>query len=428
MELDKEVNSMLLSHKTTIEINEDYANIIGHMCYAAYKLWNICNYERKNYQDLDLPVEYPDWYYQKKAHKDDLWFKQLPAQTAQETCKLLDKAWKSFYTLEKTGSIENPNPPRFKQDKIAITYMQKGIKHDKDSNRIRLSLSKAFKKFMAETYDIHENFLYLENKLFKNMDIIKQIKIYPPEHGKCNLIVIYEVSDVEPLEDNGKYLSIDLGLHNLMTCYDSTDESTFIVGRKYLSLCHYYNKEIARVQSQWYSQQSKQGVKYPKTSKHIQKLYGDKSNSILDYLHKITKYVVDYCVEKDIHTVVIGDITNIRKEKDFKNVTNQKFHAWPYKKLYILLEYKLALHGIRFIKQKESYSSQVSPLSSSVDKKCACKSNRVKRGLYKDGSMAWNADCVGAFNILRLYLQKNKIKKELNPYRIQVPFITKVAV
>lgn len=66
---------MLLSQKTTIKLNKSESNIIGHMCYAAYKLWNICNYERRNYKDLSLPVKYPDWYYQKSAHKNDLWFK-----------------------------------------------------------------------------------------------------------------------------------------------------------------------------------------------------------------------------------------------------------------------------------------------------------------------------------------------------------------
>ena len=39
----------------------------------------------------------------KKAHKEDLWYKQLPSQTAQEVCRLLDKAWKSFYALKRTG-------------------------------------------------------------------------------------------------------------------------------------------------------------------------------------------------------------------------------------------------------------------------------------------------------------------------------------
>ena len=82
------------------------------------------------------------------------------------------------------------------------------------------------------------------------MDIIKQIRIYPPANEVCDIIVIYEVQDVQMFPDNEKYLSIDLGSHNLMTCYNSTSGETFIVGRKYLSICNYYNKEIARIQSQ----------------------------------------------------------------------------------------------------------------------------------------------------------------------------------
>ena len=93
---------MLLSHRTSVNIRPEYSNIIGHMCYAASKLWNVCNYERRRYKELGLE-KYPDWYYQKKAHKGDLWYRQLPSQTAQETCKQLDKAWKSFYALKKTG-------------------------------------------------------------------------------------------------------------------------------------------------------------------------------------------------------------------------------------------------------------------------------------------------------------------------------------
>ena len=106
---------MLLSKKTSIKVSREYANLIGHMCYAASKLWNVCNYERQHYKETGME-QYPDWYYQKKAHKEDLWYKQLPSQTAQEVCKLLDKAWKSFYALKRTGGIETPRPPRFKQE------------------------------------------------------------------------------------------------------------------------------------------------------------------------------------------------------------------------------------------------------------------------------------------------------------------------
>ena len=66
--------------------------------------------------------QYPDWYYQKKAHKEELWYKQLPSQTAQEVCRLLDKAWKSFYALKRSGGIETPRPPRFKQESICLLY------------------------------------------------------------------------------------------------------------------------------------------------------------------------------------------------------------------------------------------------------------------------------------------------------------------
>ncbi len=86
--------------------------------------------------------QYPDWYYQKKAHKEELWYKQLPSQTAQEVCRLLDKAWKSFYALKRSGGIETPRPPRFKQESIPITYMQMGIVHERDTDRVRLSLPK----------------------------------------------------------------------------------------------------------------------------------------------------------------------------------------------------------------------------------------------------------------------------------------------
>ena len=85
------------------------------------------------------------------------------------------------------------------------------------------------------------------------------------------------------------------GLHNLMTCYDSGNGNTFILGRRYLALERYFHKEIARVQAQWYGQQSEKGVKHPVTSKHIRKLYKRKQNSVTDYLHKVTRYLAEYC-------------------------------------------------------------------------------------------------------------------------------------
>ena len=372
------------------------------MCYAAYKLWNECNYERNNYKELDL-AEYPDWYFQKKMHRNSMWYKSLPSQTAQEVCKQLDKSWKSFYTLLKTGGITNPRPPRYKRDKMPVTYMQNGIQRDTGNGRVRLSLSKQLKMYMAEKYDIHENYLYVENKIFGSMDTIKQIRFYPPEtDGSCRMIVIYEVPDIKGFPDNGKYLSIDPGLHNLMTCYNS-EGSCFIVGREYLSICQRYDKEISRIQSQWGKHQATKGIKYPKPSKHLLRLYEKKHHAVKDYLHKVTHYIQKYCVENDIRTVVIGDISGVRNDNDLGAVTNQKLHALPYDRIYQMLEYKLSMKGIRFVRQEESWTSQCSPLSEGVSEAYAKKDNRQERGLYKEKGTIWNADAVGAYNILRKY-------------------------
>ncbi|MCQ5300268.1 transposase, partial [Blautia wexlerae] len=69
------------------------------------KIWNVCNYERKHYKETGM-AQYPDLYYQKKAHKEDLWYKHLPSQPAQEVSKLQDKEWKPFYALKRHGGIE----------------------------------------------------------------------------------------------------------------------------------------------------------------------------------------------------------------------------------------------------------------------------------------------------------------------------------
>lgn len=211
-----------------------------------------------------------------------------------------------------------------------------------------------------------------------------------------------------------------------MTCYSNVSGETFIVGRKYFSLERKYLKEIERVQSAWYTLEKKKGVKYPKSSKHIKRLYEKKNNTCTDYLHKIARKVVDYCEENSINTIIVGDITGIREGFDKGEVLNQKMHSLPFKKLVDMLSYKAEDGGITMIRQKEYYSSLCSPLSLSVCSKYATREKRVKRGLYIDGEREWNTDSVGAYNILRLYGQKSK--KEIHMEPIKTPYVVKVAV
>ena len=235
-----------------------------------------------------------------------------------------------------------------------------------------------------------------------------------------------EVHDVEKLPDNGKYLSIDLGINNPFTCFDSEKEVAFILGKQYKSTCYYYNKNIAHYQSIAAAQQSASGIKHPKLTPRVIKLYEDRRNTLNDYFHKCTRWITNYCIDNDIHTVVIGDITHIRDNKNLGDKNNQVFHAFPKAKIVAQLKYKLQMVGIALIEQKESYSSQCSPNSTAVSKKYAKKSNRKHRGLYIEGNNIWNADAVGAYNILRLYFQSQNKCVGFRPTHLSNPI--KVAV
>ena len=142
----------------------------------------------------------------------------------------------------------------------------------------------------------------------------------------------------------------------------------------------------------------------------------------------MTRWIAEYCRKEDIRCVVVGDIRNIRKEKDMGHKTNQKFNGLPDNRLYIMLEYKLKLYGIQLIKQEESYTSQCSPLSPEVSKRYAEASNRKERGMYITGGVRFNADTVGAFNILRKYLSVSGKQKKLSVTGLKNPEIIKVAV
>ena len=86
MPLNKDIKKVLMIGSGPIVIGQaaefDYAGaqacrvlrdegieVVGHMGYAAFKLWNVANYEKRNYKELGMS-QYPNWYDQKKRLKE----------------------------------------------------------------------------------------------------------------------------------------------------------------------------------------------------------------------------------------------------------------------------------------------------------------------------------------------------------------------
>ena len=210
---------MLLAKKTVITVSDSEAIVLGHMAYAAYKLWNVANYQKRNYEKLGL-TSFPTGYTQNVSLKSDMWYKNLPSQTAQACLAKLQESWASYFKLLKTKGIENPQPPRYKRDCISFYYLKDGFKKFEDDT-FRFTISKQLKLYLQEKFGIKYNYLFLKIKCFSNLDNIKQIQFKKIDKNRFSIIATYEVDDIKPKEENGKYLSIDLGVNNLFTCYNN---------------------------------------------------------------------------------------------------------------------------------------------------------------------------------------------------------------
>lgn len=386
--------------------SEEESLILGLMGYSAYKLWNVANYEWRNWKELGLE-ECPDWYDQKKRLKTNFFYKNLPSQSAQRVLKKLDESYESYYSLKKTGGVENPNPPRFKQDKMYVVFVQNAIQVLGDGT-FRFTIPKQLKQHLREEHNLEVKFLYLKIGRLSGLRGIKEVQVSFREDGKLKLSIVYEVDLPKEKPDNGRHLAIDLGIKNNFTCYDSANVTSFILSG-WLAKTHWFDKEISRLQSISAGQQVAQGVQYPKPSKKVLRLYERRRDVQKDFLYKSARFLVDYCVENNLHTIILGDWTKIRENpdgtpKDWGRKGNAKLHAFPFKKFLKILTYKCALVGIRLIIRSEAYTSQCPPDSLGFSREFSEKQNRKHRGSFVHEGASLNADSVGAFNILRKFL------------------------
>jgi len=280
-------------------------------------------------------------------------------------------------------------------------------------------ISKKEKEYLKNTYNIDSRFFYI--KLNKKLDNIKQIEFKYINDNEYDVYIIYEIEKEKEYVSDNRYISIDLGVCNLATIYDNTGKTFIISGNTYQNTLYYYNKRIAHYQSILQSQTNNEYVK----SKRLTKLYEKKKRIISYILHCASKKIVDYCIDNEITNVIIGDITGIREDNDKGALFNQKLHSLPYYEFYNKLSYKLERKGIKLIYQIEAYSSSCPIDSIDISKEYQNK-GRIKRGLYKDKNTIYNADCVGAYNIMRLYKLRNKIeipminKSLSNPNKISI--------
>ncbi|WP_335618660.1 transposase [Clostridium botulinum] len=258
---------------------------------------------------------------------------------------------------------------------------------------LKLSLSKSIQKlFKVDSLNFE-----VSNKLQSliNWNRLQQARFNYDKVQKCwYLIVIYNKDEAENSNDN--VMSIDIGLDNLATITFKNGINQYVYcGKKLKSVNSYANKRIAYLQA---IEMKKYGSDKFKNTKEINRLRKYRNNYINDYLHKVSKNIIDKAIKNNVGKIVIGKLKDIKQDMNY----NKSFVQIPIQRLVELITYKAKLKGIEIKLQEESYTSGCSAIDlEPVTKKYYNKSRRITRGLFKSGYGILNADINGSLNILR---------------------------
>jgi len=365
--------------------------VIDHLALLSKNLYNTCLWTIKNHFEATGKWMRYNEMYRKFYDEKNPSFIALPAATAQQIMMVMDRNMKSYFALLKMyrknkKSLNGcPKFPKYKDSikgrNIIIFTAENQAKLQKDG---------------TITFPKKTGLRPLTTKIPAGS--LKQVRIVP--QSSCYVIeVIYEKEVVQAFPENDSWLSIDLGINNLMTCFDTvSSKPTIITGKPLKSINQFYNKKHAKLQSILQKQ-------YPKRhkSKKLNKLTIKRNRKIKDYLHKSSRFVVNYCLESGISNIAIGYNAEWKQNVSLGSRINQNFVQIPFLTLINQIEYKAALLGISVTRNEESYTSKCSAIDlEPVEKHDVYAGERKKRGMFISAKgTKINADLNGAINILR---------------------------
>ena len=373
------------SHRLFLEIDD--------LSFKSKNLYNAANYiirqeftkdkEYLNYNKIDLLIKNKDFKEYSNPYKD------LPAKVSQQILKKLDENWLSFFKSIKDWKKNKskykgmPSIPNYKKKEsgrniLIYTIQAIGKSHFKKNNEIKLSKSNIIVKTKVKYQDL------------------KQVRIVP-RYDHYVIEVVYNKEEINNGLNENNVMGIDIGMNNL--CAVSTTKKDFFLlnGKPVKSINHYYNKELARLKSELeLSNQKKYSLK-------TRKLTNKRNRKIKHYLHKASKYLIDYCLTNDIGKIIIGKNDNWKTEINLGKKTNQNFVQIPHAMLINQIQYKAELQGITVLLQEESYTSKCSFIDNEeIKKHDKYKGKRIKRGLFKtQKGFLINSDINGSLNIIK---------------------------
>ena len=377
---------------------EDYLTI-KELCHTAKNLANEAIYNVRQYYFTE--GEFLKYEKNYTLLKNSPNYKALNSNMAQQILKEVDGSFKSFFGLLK---LTTQGKYAFRDCKLPHYLPKDGYATlvigfvRLNGNKLILPFSNNFKK-THKAVEITIPPVLLDKK-------VKEIRIIPKAGARFfEIQYTYESECIQRNLNKNNALALDLGINNLVTAVSNSGKTFIIDGRKLKSINQWFNKENARLQS------IKDKQHFGKKTTNRQKAIArDRNNKVNDYMSKVARKVIDYCVANDIGTLVVGYNETFQRSSKIGKQNNQNFVNISYGRLRSKLKYLCELNSIVFEKQEESYTSKASfwdrddiPVYNADNpKEYQFSGSRIHRGLYETaGGKTVNADVNGALNIMK---------------------------
>lgn len=397
--------------KHIIKSNNKYYNLLDEFCFKSKNLYNYANYIiRQEFINNGKWIRCNDLDKILKEKENDFDYRNMPMNSSAQQClRLLDRNWKSFFASIKDY---NNNPSKYLGRPKLPKYKPKNGRNvlilTNQNCKIKNGYIKFPKKFKG---------LLIKTKIRKGL---QQVRIIPKDKYLV-IEIVYKIEDIEQLVDNGRYVGIDLGLDNFATITNNCGLIPLVINGKGLkSINQYYNKQISH-----YKSIAKRVNKLDYTNK-MRKLTFKRNNKVDDFVHKASRFLVDYCRNNDINTIVIGNNKNWKQNSKMSKKVNQNFISIPYGIFIQKVQYKAEEFGIKVIVIEESYTSGTSFLDNELPIKENYNKNRRKyRGLFvSNNGIKINADVNGSYQIMKKVFPKAFAKGiegvGLHPFKVNL--------
>lgn len=359
-------------------------NRFEDICLKSGLLYNYVLYNaRKGIFNKEYLNEYE--FSTKLCRENQFDFRNLPTSVSQQVVGQVFKNIKSWIRLKK--DFEN-NPSTYDNCCPHLPSYKKG----KKQNMVVFTTSACRLKKDGCIHFVKNIIQPIKTEIGDSK--LCQVRIIP--QSTCYVVeVIYEKKEHNLSLDKDNVLSIDLGLNNLCSCISNAGLVPFIVnGRIMKSFNQWYNKRKAKLMSY---------VGGKGTSERLRQLNNYRNFWIEDYIHKVSRYIVNYCITNNIGSIVIGLNKGWKQKINLGKKINQKFVEIPFSRLIDKISYKCKLVGISFQINEESYTSKVDHLAfEKLGKHDVYLGKRKKRGLFQSSvGKLLNADINGAIGIGR---------------------------